>query len=268
MIYKTSLLVLIIAVLWSCKKESSKTEISLEVIEQPVEKKTIKAREITSEKKTIQFPSKDGLTITADIYRVGNKPVSILLCHQAGFSRGEYKDTALQLNELGYSVMAIDQRSGNVANDVINETAKLAKSKSLPANYLNARQDIEAAIDYAYANNGNTPILLVGSSYSASLALLIGNTNAKVKNIAAFSPGEYFKGMDIQNAIKDISKPVFVTASNSETPALTALVSKINGKYVYHYKPEEKGIHGSRALWSTTEGSEGYWISFKAFLDL
>jgi hypothetical protein len=33
-------------------------------------------------------------------------------------------------------------------------------------------------------------------------------------------------------------------------------------------KPKEKGIHGSRALWDTTDGSEGYWIAFKAFLDL
>ena len=256
----------LIFLLIACKGEV-KTEIIAETSSN--ETAIVKTIEIVKDKKeTITFPSKDNLTITADIYRVGNKPVSILLCHQAGFSRGEYKDTALQLNEIGYSVMAIDQRSGNVANAIINETAKLAKFKNLPTTYLDARQDIEAAIDYVYTNNGNTPILLVGSSYSASLALLIGNTNAKVNRVAAFSPGEYFKGMDIQNTIKEFSKPVFVTSSNNETAALTTLVSKINGKYLYHYKPEAKGIHGSRALWDTTEGVVDYWIAFKAFLDL
>ncbi len=256
----------LISCLMSCKNEQKKEITTTTETKEITKVETIAVAKDTKE--TITFPSKDGLTITADVYRVDGKPISILLCHQAGFSRGEYKDTALQLNALGYSVMAIDQRSGNAANAIINETAKLAKSKNLPTAYLDARQDIEAAIDYVYANNGNRSILLVGSSYSASLSLLIGNTNAKVKTVAAFSPGEYFKGMDIQGTIKDISKPVFVTASNSETPALTTLVSKINGKYVYHYKPQEKGIHGSRALWNTTEGSDGYWSAFKAFLNL
>ena len=258
--------ILLLSLLMACKGEV-KTEIETEASTDDTD--IVKVEEIIKDiKETITFPSKDGLLITADVYSVGDKPVSILLCHQAGFSRGEYKDTALQLNVLGYSVMAIDQRSGNAANAIINETAKLAKSKNLPTTYLDARQDIETAIEYVYTNNGNTPILLVGSSYSASLALLIGNTNAKVSKVASFSPGEYFKGMDIQDTIKGFGKPVFVTASNSETPALTTLVSKINGKYLYHYKPEEKGIHGSRALWNTTEGSEGYWTAFKAFLDL
>ena len=47
-----------------------------------------------SESRFIQhdsFPSRDSLLIFADIYeRKGNKP-SVLLCHQAGFSRGEYR---------------------------------------------------------------------------------------------------------------------------------------------------------------------------------
>jgi len=46
------------------------------------------------------------------------------------YSRGEYIDTAIKLNELGYSVMAIDQRSGNSANGILNETAKLANKKN------------------------------------------------------------------------------------------------------------------------------------------
>jgi len=215
---------------------------------------------------TITFPSKDTLPITADVYRLNENPITILLCHQAGFSRGEYKDTALALNDLGYSVMAIDQRSGKIANDILNETAQAAKAQGLPTAYLNARQDIEAAIDYLYNANSNTPILLIGSSYSASLALLIGESNPKVKAVAAFSPGEYFKGMNINEAIKDYSKPVFVTASKNETEGLTEMVSQIDSKFLTHYKPLEKGIHGSRALWSSTEGVDGYWNAFKLFL--
>lgn len=218
-------------------------------------------------KETITFPSQDGLSITADVYKVDDNPVTILLCHQAGFSRGEYKDTALLLNSYGYSVMAIDQRSGDRVNAVVNETAKLATSKNLETNYIDAKPDIIAAIDYVYNDNGNKQLLLVGSSYSATLALLIGGSNNKIKAVAAFSPGEYYKDRNIQTEIKDLNKPTFVTASLSETQDLTTLVSEMKTDNLTHYKTPEEGIHGSRALWDATNGYIGYRKAFKSFLD-
>jgi len=215
--------------------------------------------------KTIIY-SKDSLPIAVDIYEVNDKKPTILLCHQAGFSRGEYKDTALKLMELGFSCIAIDQRSGKEVNGVVNETALAAKDRNSPTSYLDAKQDIEAAIDYIYELNGHQQIILLGSSYSATLSLLIGNTSNKVKAIAAFSPGEYFKGINIKESIKGIKKPVFVTSSQKETEALITLVSLIDVQYVTHFKPVVVGIHGSRALWSSTEGNDAYWQVFKDFL--
>ncbi|VAW25594.1 hypothetical protein MNBD_BACTEROID04-1410 [hydrothermal vent metagenome] len=215
--------------------------------------------------KTIIY-AKDSLPITADIYEVNNKKPTILLCHQAGFSRGEYKETALKLMKLGFSSIAIDQRSGKEANGIVNETALAAKKRNLSTNYLDAKQDIEAAIDYMYEMNGHQPIILVGSSYSATLALLIGGTSKKVKAIVAFSPGEYYGSIDVKNTIKNIDKPIFVTSSKKETPKLEELVSLINPINVTHYKPIVNGIHGSKALWSSTVGNENYWQSFSNFL--
>ena len=214
----------------------------------------------------IIFPSQDSLPIRADVYIRDGKVPMILLCHQAGFSRGEYNVTALRINQAGFSCMAIDQRSGKEANGVTNETAQKATEKGLPTDYLDARQDIEAAIDYLYERSGHHPILLVGSSYSASLALLIAKDNPKVRAVAAFSPGEYFKGTDIQQALAGMSTAVFVTSSQKETPGVEKLVSAIDQKRVTHFKPEVAGIHGSRALWSSTEGNEAYWEAFLAFV--
>lgn len=39
----------------------------------------------------------------------------------------------------------------------------------------------------------------------------------RLKLFAAFSPGEYYKSIRIQNEIKNLDKPTFVTASLSET---------------------------------------------------
>lgn len=219
-----------------------------------------------SAQEKIEFPSLDGLLITGDLYEIDSPKLTILLCHQAGYSRGEYINTALQLNALGYSCMAIDQRSGNGVNDISNQTNARAKAKGLDTRYLDAHQDIEASIDYLYVRNKNQPIVIIGSSYSATLVLLEGKENKKVKAVAAFSPGEYFEMINVNSTITGYEKPVYVTASNSETPNLTELVSGISSEYLTHYKPSEKGIHGSRALWKTTEGVEGYWKSFKEFL--
>ena len=216
---------------------------------------------------TIEFPSKDGLLITADLYEVENPKLTILLCHQAGYSRGEYVKTALLLNALGYSCMAIDQRSGKEVNGVHNETMLRAKENGLGTKYLDARQDIEAAIDYLYNYNHEQPIVIVGSSYSATLVLLEAKENKKVLGVASFSPGEYYKGIDVNYEITGFSKPLYVTASNSETPNLATLVSGVSSEYITHYKPSEKGVHGSRALWETTDGSVRYWDSFKVFLE-
>jgi len=217
-------------------------------------------------KETITFPSKDNLPITADVYKVKGESISILLCHQAGFSRGEYKDTAIELTKLGYSVMAIDQRSGKTVNNINNQTAIAANKQKLGTTYLDAKQDIEAAVDYIYKQNGGEQILLVGSSYSSSLALLMGVNNAKIKAVAAFSPGEYLKGIDVNKSISNYKKPVFVTSSLSESAGVKTLVNQINPTYLTQFIPEVKGIHGSRVLWATTEGNETYWTSFKTFL--
>ncbi len=216
--------------------------------------------------KTVTFPSKDGLTITADLYAIKNAKNFMVLCHQAGFSRGEYIEAAKRLNKLGYTCLAIDQRSGKVANNVINETAKLANEKGMSTKYLDAKQDIEAAIDYAYKLNNNTKIILVGSSYSAALSLLIATTNNKVKAVAAFSPGEYLKGVNLTESILSLDKPTFVTSSKKEIEQVTGIIQNIKSKQVVHFKPEVTGIHGSRALWKTTPGNKSYWKSFIGFL--
>lgn len=260
--------ILTLAILFSCNSQPAEpkgTPANMDKITQypPANQEEV---ELALSRQKISFPSKDNLPITADVYLQKGMEPTMLLCHQAGFSRGEYKNTALKINDLGISCMAIDQRSGKEAQGVINETAKAAVDKSLPTSYLDARQDIEAAIDYLYERNGNQPIILVGSSYSASLSLLIGKDNPKVKAIAAFSPGEYFKGVDIAETIKGTSKPVFVTSSKKESPGVETLTKGIDAEYLTHYKPEVEGIHGSRALWESTEGNGGYWGSFKEFL--
>lgn len=215
---------------------------------------------------SITFLSKDGVIITADLYFVSDTLPYMILCHQADYSRGEYKETAPKLTKLGYNCIAIDARSGGEVNGVKNETAFGAKSKNKPTTYLDAEQDILSAIDYAYKKS-NKKVVLLGSSYSASLALKIGTTNEKVKAVIAFSPGEHFGAkLNLKEAIKNYDKPLFVASAKSEAADVSALIKDIKSQKKQQCTPSGKGEHGSKALWKSTPDYHEYWLALLMFM--
>ena len=214
----------------------------------------------------ITFPASDGLLVTADLYFVNDSLPYMILCHQAGYSRAEYAETAGKFCHLGYNCLAVDARSGNEVNGVKNETAALAEIKKKPTTYLDAEKDILAAIDYAYTKSGKK-VFLVGSSYSASLVLKIAVTNKKVKVVMAFSPGEYFgTKLKLKDAIKDLSFPVFVTSSKEEANDVSTLMSDVKSKIKNQFVPTSKGKHGSSCLWKDNPGYHEYWFAIMMFV--
>jgi dienelactone hydrolase len=214
---------------------------------------------------TIQFKAADSLPITADSYEILPGEKYILLCHQAGFSRGEYIETAKRLNQLGYNCLAIDQRSGDKCNGIVNQTAFNAKEQELKTDYLDAQQDIEAAINYIY-NHCGKKIIVVGSSYSASLVLKIAKASDKISACAVFSPGEYFDGINLQKEITGLSLPIFATSSKEESKDLITLLKGIKDENKTIFVPKAKGDHGSRVLWPDAPDKDEYWSALEAFL--
>jgi pimeloyl-ACP methyl ester carboxylesterase len=220
--------------------------------------------------KTIKIESTDGIQVYADIYDTNvqeDYPV-ILLFHQAGYSRGEYRPIAPMLNELGYICISIDQRSGSSVNEILNETNAQAKEKGLSTKYVDALPDLRATIDYALKNYKNKKVILWGSSYSSSLVFILGTEyKENVKALLSFSPGEYFtyKDKEIKDYAQMIECPVFITSSGSEKKDWESIYEAIKGKKSF-YLPEDKGKHGSKALWETSEGHGKYWDAVKNFL--
>lgn len=225
---------------------------------------------VVKAKDIISFASGDGIKITADLYLVEkNDAPFIILFHQARYSRGEYSETAKEFNKLGYNCMAVDQRSGSEVNGVVNQTNKEAQSKGLPCNYADAMPDMRAAVSYVQQNYNPDELILIGSSYSASLTIVLATELVGITGILAFSPGEYFKfnGKAFKEYAIDVKCPVFITSAKSEVSAWAFIYKNIPEIFAFSYKPEVKGIHGSRALWKTTEGNEYYWEAIKEFLE-
>ena len=222
---------------------------------------------------TITFPSEDSLTITADLYVKHEKAPFIVLFHQAGWSRGEYKEIAPKLNDLGFNCMAVDQRSGGSINDVVNETAKLAAKKKLSDTYVDALPDMLAVIKYVKKNYSPQTLIGWGSSYSSALILkLAGDYPDLVDAVLSFSPGEYFeksgKTSDwITGSAKNIECPVFITSAKGEKQRWTSIYNAIKSGKKEMFVPETEGNHGSRALWKKFEDSKEYWKAVEKFLE-
>ncbi|MBR9859497.1 hypothetical protein GYB22_01845 [bacterium] len=216
------------------------------------------------EKTTLTFPSKDSLLITADYYPNASARKLILLFHQAEFSRGEYLEIAPKLVESGYACMAVDLRSGRAVNDVINETFNRALKKDLPTKFLNARQDMQAAIEYAKEHSDNQ-LVWWGSSYSASLDIMEGKDESRVAKVVAFSPGEYFNNQNtVKSKIPGYQKPVFVTCTKNEQKMVEDIFNLLPDNFTTKYN--HAADHGSKSLWSEKPGSDSLMMHIVNFL--
>ena len=224
--------------------------------------------------KEVEFESLDGLKITADVYAPSDdqtKPF-IILCHQAGWSRGEYREIAPKLNKLGFNCMAIDQRSGDTVNKINNQTAANAKAAKKSQDYVDAEQDIVAAVKYTKKNLSKGKLIIWGSSYSSALALRIASEHSdKVDGVLSFAPGEYFKSQGkpanwITTSAKNIKCPVFITSAKNEAGNWANIYAAIPTETKVKFLPTSKGNHGSRALWEEFRDSNQYWKATKSFL--
>jgi len=217
---------------------------------------------------TVTFNAADGLKITANLYEIDSTLPYLILFHQAGYSKGEYRETAIKMIKLGYNILAVDLRSGDEVNFVTNETAALAKKTGKNNSMLDAKQDIIAAIDWAYYKS-NKEVVILGSSYSASLCLLVGKISPKVKAIIAFSPGEYFKPqIDMKKTIKDLAKPTFIACSQREISYVMEMTAFVEPKYKTIFSPKTGvGEHGSKSLWKSCKTNKEYWLALMMFFN-
>ena len=220
---------------------------------------------------TITFRSLDSLLITADLYVTHEKAAPfILLYHRAYWSRGEYREIAPKLNEIGFNCMAIDQRSGEKINDVANQTALRAEKLKKSKFYIAALPDLEAALHYARDKWKLDKIIIWGSSYSAALSFFMGyNYPNDIDGIIAFSPGEYttVEEKEVKYYAQYIKCPVFITSAKDEHHKWESIYESIPPSTdKSFFMPESAGKHGSEALWRKNETHEEYWEALRKFL--
>jgi len=210
----------------------------------------------------------DGVTVYGKLYSAEHPKAIILLFHQAGSNSAEYAPIAPKLVEMGFSALAIDQRSGGNMFGYTNQTAK---HLGHAASYLEAQKDLEAA--FVYAKGQHLPIVLWGSSYSSSLIFLVAAQHpGEVKALLSFSPGEYLGSPDlVKKAAAQDNLPIFVTQAKDkeEIDNANAILSASPSTFKLQFVAAVAGVHGSSTLRAdrNAQGATENWQAVTAFLN-
>ena len=219
--------------------------------------------------RNITFTAADGLEITADLYETDVESHRyMLLFHQAEYSRGEFQQIATRLIKLGFNCLAVDLRYGNEVNFINNETAMRARQGNFEVSMLAAKRDMEAAISYVKSLQDSVSIFLLGSSFSASLSLILAKERPDITAVIGFSPGEFFGAeLSVEKYIRGLHIPVFIGCPRSEYFYVTQLLSGVISNHKVVFRPERSdGLHGAKTLWWESATRDEFWLSLLFFL--
>lgn len=209
----------------------------------------------------------DGVVVYGDLYEGprGEKGPILLLFHQAGSSAAEYEPIAPRLVQEGFACLAVDQRSGG---DMFGRNRTVYENRfRAPQLYEAAYADMVAALDWA-VQKGYHPILVWGSSYSASLCLRLAAERQEIDAVLAFSPGEYFSEEGVVAGwASRVRVPVFVASSPGEVDKASGIFERIHSTGSSQFVPDE-GVHGSSMLRKdkNPRGAEEVWRAVLSFL--
>ncbi len=217
----------------------------------------------------ITLTAADKVTVFATYYGTGDKAKPIvLLFHQAGGSGAEYAAIAPKLNALGFNALAVDQRSGG---ELFGRANRTVKALGRSTGYRAALPDLQAALDWARANDSGK-IVICGSSYSASLVFLLAAANpGKVAGVMAFSPGEYLGSThavrDAASKLKNVAVFVSSASGRGEIAAARAIVDAVPSAMKTQLVPKH-APHGASALRADANpaGYKEVWAAVERFL--
>ena len=218
---------------------------------------------------SVQLSAADGVKVYGEVWRAaGPKPPIVVAFHQAGSSSAEYTPIAPRLVQAGFTVLAIDQRSGG---DLFGGTNRTVGALGRSTTYEQALPDLEAALAWAKATAKGAPVIVWGSSYSAALVFLLAAAHSgDVSGVVAFSPGEYLADTNaVRAAARRVNVPVYIDqASTADEAAASAVILKAVNSAKKQQTLQNESAHGSSTLRRDTNptGAEAHWKPLLKFL--
>ena len=215
------------------------------------------ATSVRAQADEITLTAADGVKVFGTLSRAqGKSPPVLLLFHMAGSNRAEYAPIAPKLTAAGFTVLAIDQRSGGGNFGAKNRTVDaLGRSTS----YGEAVKDLEAALEGGRVDADHIEFLLAAGHPK------------DVAGVLSFSPGEYLGGRAlVQTAAAKVTVPVFITQARDREEIVggRTIFTAVAAVEKTQFIPEKSGVHGSSSLRddANQSGAGEYWTAVSAFL--
>jgi pimeloyl-ACP methyl ester carboxylesterase len=199
---------------------------------------------------TVTTTAADGTKVYGETYFAGLTDAApmISLFHQARSNgRGEYGPLTGWLNGLGYRVIAWDQRSGGDLYGAENRTAAEAKGGK---QFCDAYPDVEAGVAFAHQAAKGAPLIIWGSSYSASLVWRAAAEHADLLDaVVAMSTatGGALDKCGAKVGLPNLADPGLAVWSQKEAGQAKGLSDLLASKNV-KVEIVADGVHGSSML--------------------
>jgi dienelactone hydrolase len=219
----------------------------------------------------VTLTAADGSKVYGDVWHAaGARPPVIVAFHQAESSAAEYVPVAPRLVQAGFTVLAIDARSGG--GDFKGANRTVAARGGTATEYDATMPDLEAALSWATREAHGAPVVILGSSYSAALVFLLAAAHPRdVAGVVAFSPAEYLdrKGA-VAKAAARVSVPVYIdqAAAAEEIASSAAILHALKSVDKQQFVSTSPSTHGSSTLRadSNAGGAEAHWPPLLGFL--
>jgi pimeloyl-ACP methyl ester carboxylesterase len=159
----------------------------------------------------------DGIDIVGDYYDGRPSKKGALLLHMMPTDRKSWWDFALQLEDAGFRVFAIDLRGHGESTGGPNGYKKFKNN-----DHQKSILDIEAGIMFLETEGIELgEIVLVGASIGANLALRYAAEHPEIKAAVLLSPGLNYRGIEAEPLIRKLQpgQRIFIATSIDDVRA-------------------------------------------------
>lgn len=150
---------------------------------------------------SVTLSTQDGVQLAA-LYYAGSEDRGIVLAHGYGETRKTTEAFALQLQEQGYSVVALDLRGHG-------ESARGAATSSA-GEWQNLPMDIEAGRQLLLSQSSSMTVYAIGGDIGANAVIQHAVDYDGITAVVTLSPQPNNRGLDVTAAFQRYSGPLFV----------------------------------------------------------
>jgi pimeloyl-ACP methyl ester carboxylesterase len=172
-----------------------------------------------TERSALTFASEDGAALAGELYLAGPEAPVAVLVHRLFGDRTEFEPLVerLRRSKRRYSVLNFDLR-GHGDSKPPEQPAKPKAGD----NKAELAADVTAAIQQAIDKTGGKTrgIVVVGSSFGATLGAMVSFAQPKVTALALVSPGAAIRGLDLYRPYSEVRNlPTFIAGAEGDTVA-------------------------------------------------